>query len=98
MSNGSTKTNMSISESVKLFGVESWPSEGRIWVRMVPDGSAGLGWSNQPYTGTAAKAVQNEARQAAQRFAAMAVGDTCTVPVGYHPRHGIKTATWTRVR
>ena len=91
------KDQIIIKDSVKRLGFENWPAGSPIWVRITPDGSSALGWRSSAYEGTSAKALRAEADACAIAFAKMQVGDTMAVPVGYHPRHGKRQETWTRV-
>jgi hypothetical protein len=91
------KTTPQPTAAAFAFAQENWPAEGPIHIRLDAWGNA-IGWRNQPYTGTGARAIQSEAAAAATAWKSMQVGDTITVPVGWHPRHGAKTETWIRVR
>lgn len=80
------------------YGSENWPTSGPVWIRIVPDGSAAIGWRTEPYGLPAAKLIQEEAKPLIGKFSTMAIGETITVPVRYHHRHGAITETYVRAR
>ena len=84
------------------YAAEHRPATGPLWFKIgTPDikgRCSAIGWKATPYTGAAAKAAIAEGRKAAAEWAAAQVGDVVSIPVGYHPRHGVRTETYVKVR
>jgi hypothetical protein len=93
------KTKMTpntITESARTFAQTNWPESGPVWVRVDQWGNA-LGWAVN-MDECQARQCRAEVATAKAQWGAANIGDFVTVPTGFHPRHGIKTATFCRVR
>lgn len=88
--------NQPITESAKTFGVENWPATGPVWIQTDRWGNA-LGWATK-FSAHQCRALQAQVATARAEWDSAQVGATVTIPAGFHPRHGIKTATYFRVR
>jgi len=83
--------------SALTFGAAAWPSRGPVYVQLNKTGGA-MGWSSRPYDGKVAGPIRAQAAAARAKWAALAVGDQVVAPVRWHPRHGVTSEVWLRVK
>lgn len=85
-------------EHVLEFGRPHWPAEGKVWVRFSDNYNAHE-WRYSDWAGMGViKRLRPTFPAIAAAWRAANVGDVVTVPSGFHPRHGVRTQSWLRVR